>query len=161
MGGRAELLTLGAVARRAAALLVEIVVAIGLAAGGSLAHDAHGRRRLRVAGEIGQLFLTDHLLAFEITSIVLLIAAVGGVVLGAHARARNDGEWCADGPDVAWYLALAAFLFAIGALGVLDPAQPADRPALARADAERRQPRADRASRATSRTAPGRSSASP
>jgi NADH:ubiquinone oxidoreductase subunit 6 (subunit J) len=32
--------------------------------------------------EIGRLFLTDHLLAFEITSIVLLIAAVGGVVLG-------------------------------------------------------------------------------
>ena len=35
---------------------------------------------------IGELFLTDHLLAFEITSIVLLVAAVGGVVLGAHAR---------------------------------------------------------------------------
>jgi NADH-quinone oxidoreductase subunit J/NAD(P)H-quinone oxidoreductase subunit 6 len=35
---------------------------------------------------IGKLFLTDHLLAFEITSVVLLIAAVGGVVLGSHAR---------------------------------------------------------------------------
>ena len=35
---------------------------------------------------IGQLFLTDHLLAFEITSIVLLVAAVGGVILGAHSR---------------------------------------------------------------------------
>ena len=33
---------------------------------------------------IGQLFLTDHLLAFEITSIVLLVAAVGGVVLGSE-----------------------------------------------------------------------------
>jgi NADH:ubiquinone oxidoreductase subunit 6 (subunit J) len=33
-------------------------------------------------GEIGEIFLTDHLLAFEITSIVLLVAAVGGVVLG-------------------------------------------------------------------------------
>ena len=31
---------------------------------------------------IGRLFLTDHLLAFEITSIVLLVAAVGGVILG-------------------------------------------------------------------------------
>jgi NADH:ubiquinone oxidoreductase subunit 6 (subunit J) len=31
---------------------------------------------------VGELFLTDHLLAFEITSIVLLVAAVGGVVLG-------------------------------------------------------------------------------
>jgi hypothetical protein len=36
------------------------------------------------------LFLTDHLLAFEITSIVLLIAAVGGVILGTHSR-RLDG----------------------------------------------------------------------
>ena len=35
---------------------------------------------------IGRLFLTDHLLAFEVTSIVLLVAAVGGVVLGSHAR---------------------------------------------------------------------------
>ena len=34
----------------------------------------------------GRLFLTDHLLAFEVTSIVLLVAAVGGVVLGSHAR---------------------------------------------------------------------------
>ena len=39
---------------------------------------------------IGRLFLTDHLLAFEVTSIVLLVAAVGGVVLGAHARAVED-----------------------------------------------------------------------
>jgi hypothetical protein len=32
------------------------------------------------------VFLSDHLLAFEITSIVLLAAAVGGVVLGSQAR---------------------------------------------------------------------------
>ena len=38
---------------------------------------------------IGRLFLTDHLLAFEITSIVLLIAAVGGVILGSHSRRRD------------------------------------------------------------------------
>ena len=37
---------------------------------------------------IGELFLTDHLLAFEITSIVLLVAAVGGVILGSEARKR-------------------------------------------------------------------------
>ncbi|MBV8396632.1 MAG: NADH-quinone oxidoreductase subunit J, partial [Actinobacteria bacterium] len=36
-----------------------------------------------------RLFLTDHLLAFEVTSIVLLVAAVGGVVLGHHARANE------------------------------------------------------------------------
>ena len=32
---------------------------------------------------IGRLFLSDHLLAFEVTSIVLLVAAVGGVILGS------------------------------------------------------------------------------
>ena len=38
------------------------------------------------------MFLTDHLLAFEITSIVLLIAAVGGVVLGTRSRAEDEEE---------------------------------------------------------------------
>ena len=42
--------------------------------------------------EIGRLFLTDHLLAFEITSIVLLVAAVGGVVLGTRSRAEDEEE---------------------------------------------------------------------
>ena len=81
--------------------------------------------------EIGRLFLTDHLLAFEITSVVLLIAAVGGVVLGAHARRLPDEAPpthvdesqveipAAEGPDVTWYLGVAAFMFATGALGVL------------------------------------------
>ena len=45
-----------------------------------------GERDGRVA-----LFLTDHLLAFEITSIVLLVAAVGGVVLGMRPE-RRPGE---------------------------------------------------------------------
>ena len=40
---------------------------------------------------IGRLFLTDHLLAFEITSIVLLVAAIGGVILGSHSR-KLSGE---------------------------------------------------------------------
>ncbi len=30
------------------------------------------------------MFLTNYLLAFEITSIVLLVAAVGGVILGSE-----------------------------------------------------------------------------
>jgi len=68
LGGRADApwagghrLVRGAAVVAAAALLVEIVVVLGLAWGDNL---------------------TDHLLAFEITSIVLLVAAVGGVVLG-------------------------------------------------------------------------------
>jgi NADH-quinone oxidoreductase subunit J len=69
-----------------AALLVEIVVVIGLKAGGRLAHSEDIRQSFGGPADIGRLFLTDHLLAFEITSIVLLVAAVGGVILGAHSR---------------------------------------------------------------------------
>jgi NADH-quinone oxidoreductase subunit J len=75
-----------------AALLVEVIVVIGLKTGGRLSHQGsidvfYGRPY-----DIGRLFLTDHLLAFEITSIVLLIAAVGGVILGSHSRAGPTSE---------------------------------------------------------------------
>jgi NADH-quinone oxidoreductase subunit J len=70
----------------AAALLVEIVVVIGLKAGGRLSHSADIGSLFGSPRQIGRLFLTDHLLAFEITSIVLLVAAIGGVILGAHSR---------------------------------------------------------------------------
>ena len=75
----------------AGALLVEIVVVIGLKASGRLAHSEHVDDTFGTPAYIGRLFLTDHLLAFEITSIVLLVAAVGGVILGAHSR-RNPDE---------------------------------------------------------------------
>jgi len=40
--------------------------------------------------EVGEVFLTDHLLAFEITSIVLLVAAVGGVILGSERTRKRS-----------------------------------------------------------------------
>jgi len=83
--GRLSVTRVAAVAA-AAAILVEVLVAIGLKAGGDLTHSAHVGGDFGSPAQIGRLFLTDHLLAFEITSVVLLIAAVGGVVLGAHAR---------------------------------------------------------------------------
>ena len=73
-----------------AALLVEIVVVIGLKASGRLAHSPDVDAAFGSPARIGRLFLTDHLLAFEITSIVLLVAAVGGVILGSHSRAASD-----------------------------------------------------------------------
>ncbi len=76
----------------AAALLVEVVVVIGLTAGDALADEATVAGSFGSPAEIGRLFLTDHLLAFEITSIVLLIAAVGGVVLGSRSRAEDEEE---------------------------------------------------------------------
>jgi NADH-quinone oxidoreductase subunit J len=77
--------SLGAVLA-AGALLVEIVVAIGLKAGGRLSHTDEVGSVFGSPAWIGRLFLTDHLLAFEITSIVLLVAAVGGVILGSHTK---------------------------------------------------------------------------
>jgi NADH-quinone oxidoreductase subunit J len=73
----------------AGAILAEVIVALALTTG-NLSHEAHIERSFGSPASIGRLFLTDHLLAFEVTSIVLLVAAVGGVVLGSHARALEE-----------------------------------------------------------------------
>jgi len=77
--------TIGAVAA-AGALLVEIVVAVGMQASGSLSHESKVGADFGTPAWIGRIFLVDHLLAFEITSVVLLVAAVGGVILGSHSQ---------------------------------------------------------------------------
>jgi NADH-quinone oxidoreductase subunit J len=104
LGGRADApwaggpnLNRAAAVVAAGAILVVVLVAIGLKADGSLSHAASISGSFGSPAEIGRLFLTDHLLAFEITSVVLLIAAVGGVVLGAHAR-RLQAETAAATP---------------------------------------------------------------
>jgi NADH-quinone oxidoreductase subunit J len=98
LGGRADAPWAGgpnwqavAAALATGALLTEIIVAVGLAADDRLASAREIRGALGSPGEIGRLFLTDHLLAFEITSIVLLVAAAGGVILGAHSRRAEPG----------------------------------------------------------------------
>src|SRR6478735_1896053 len=83
------------------AILVEVIVAIGLEAGDSLGEPAHITRAFGSPAAIGTLFLTDHLLAFEVTSIVLLVAAVGGVVLGSHARAQETARMQLEGIEEA------------------------------------------------------------
>jgi len=97
LGGRADapwaggppLLRLAAVAA-SAALLADVLVAMGMAVGESLSDEADIADSFGSPAEIGRLFLTDHLLAFEITSIVLLVAAVGGVVLGIRPSSASD-----------------------------------------------------------------------
>jgi NADH-quinone oxidoreductase subunit J len=74
------------------AILVEVIIAIGLGASGRLRDEAEIGAGFGSPAEIGRLFLTDHLLAFEITSIVLLVAAVGGVVLGGESRRHAHEE---------------------------------------------------------------------
>ena len=101
LGGRADAPWAGgpnlhraAAVAAAGAILVEVLVAIGLDADGKLAHSASISGSFGSPAEIGRLFLTNQLLAFEVTSVVLLIAAVGGVVLGSYARRfdREGGE---------------------------------------------------------------------
>ncbi len=99
LGGRADAPWAGgptwqatAAVTAAAALLVEIVVVIASKANGSLSTSTEVEGAFGSPGEIGRLFLTDHLLAFEITSVVLLVAAVGGVILGSHSREEASLE---------------------------------------------------------------------
>jgi NADH:ubiquinone oxidoreductase subunit 6 (subunit J) len=93
LGGRADAPWVGSPSWQAvgavgasAALFVEVIVVLGLKTSGRLSHEAHVGSSFGGPNQIGRLFLTDHLLAFEITSIVLLVAAVGGVILGSHSR---------------------------------------------------------------------------
>ena len=90
LGGRADAPwaggpTLQAVASivAAGAIAAEVVVVIVLRAGDRLERSARIAEGFGSPAEIGRLFLSDHLLAFEVTSIILLVAAVGGVILGS------------------------------------------------------------------------------
>ena len=76
----------------AGSIFVEIIVVLGLKASGRLSHTEPVNATFGSPAWIGRLFLTNHLLAFEITSIVLLVAAVGGVILGSHTRRSQHEE---------------------------------------------------------------------
>ena len=78
------------------ALLLEVIMVLGLKTGGRLANEEDIGAAFGGPAQIGELFLTDHLLAFEVTSVVLLVAAVGGVILGAHTRGA-EGEEASQG----------------------------------------------------------------
>ena len=98
LGGRADtpwaggprMQAVGAVLA-AGAIAVEVIVVVALKATDSLA----GKRQISdfygSPAQMGRLFLSDHLLAFEVTSIVLLIAAIGGVLLGSARPPRTTG----------------------------------------------------------------------
>jgi NADH:ubiquinone oxidoreductase subunit 6 (subunit J) len=107
LGGRADAPWAGtpywigyAAVAAAAAIFGEIVAVIGLKATKHLSHEAHITSYFGSPAQIGRLFLTDHLLAFEITSIVLLVAAVGGVILGSHSRRLTDEPASVEGPGL-------------------------------------------------------------
>ena len=65
-------------------ILANVVIALGLTTSGRLDDEAEVTNAFGGPREVGSVFVTNHLLAFEITSIVLLVAAVGGVILGGE-----------------------------------------------------------------------------
>jgi NADH-quinone oxidoreductase subunit J len=99
LGGRADapwaggptLQAVGAVVA-AGAIAVEIVVVVALKAGDRLSRPAAIREAFGSPREIGRLFLSDHLLAFEVIAVVLLVAAIGGVVLGMTVPKEERAE---------------------------------------------------------------------
>jgi NADH-quinone oxidoreductase subunit J len=72
----------------AGVILANVVIALGLTTSGRLDDEPDVASEFGGPFEIGSVFLTNHLLAFEITSIVLLVAAVGGVILGSERHRR-------------------------------------------------------------------------
>jgi len=96
LGGRADepsrdvpLWQLGAAVVAGAAIVVEIVVAVSTQAfgGGATVSDQFGGP-VELAGQ----FFNRYLLAFEVTSVLLLVAAVGGVVLGSKRPSPRVDE---------------------------------------------------------------------
>jgi NADH:ubiquinone oxidoreductase subunit 6 (subunit J) len=88
LGDRADLdLRRGGIGAAAAglaglAIFVETVIAVS-DSNSALAGPARVADSFGSPATIGRLFLTDHLLAFEAISLILLVGAIAGVVLGA------------------------------------------------------------------------------
>ncbi len=72
--------------------------------------------------QLGTAVFTTYLYAFEATSLLLVIAVVGAVLLARRERAttpRGQGGGALVNVPAAWYLVVAALLFGIGAFGLL------------------------------------------
>ena len=74
----------------ALALFVELAIALI----GTALRARHRGRAVRAGfgepAEVGALFLTNYLLAFEVASMLLLIAAVGAVILARRRTGLGD-----------------------------------------------------------------------
>ena len=134
--------------RRAAVELLIALLGTGLeATSGYGAGYVPGPKTYGTPAYIGKLLLTRFLLAFELASFLLLIAAVGGVVLArrrggigedepevltaldlpAPAGHGHDGRGRRQAPavmSIAWYLAVSAIVFSLGAVGVMTRRNP-------------------------------------
>jgi NADH:ubiquinone oxidoreductase subunit 6 (subunit J) len=88
LGDRADLdlrrggLGAGAAGLASLAIFIESVIAVS-DSNSAIASPATVADSFGSPATIGRLFLTDHLLAFEGISLILLVGAIAGVVLGA------------------------------------------------------------------------------
>jgi NADH-quinone oxidoreductase subunit J len=73
-----------------AAILIETIIAVS-SSSGILGSPAEVTDSFGSPARVGETFLTNYQVAFELVSIVLLVGAVAGVVLGA-ARLGPEGE---------------------------------------------------------------------
>jgi NADH-quinone oxidoreductase subunit J len=99
LGDRADLdlrrggIGAGAAGLAGLAIFIESVIAVSDSSG-AIASPARVADSFGSPATIGRLFLTDHLLAFEAISLILLVGAIAGVVLGAGdllpARERDE-----------------------------------------------------------------------
>ncbi len=97
LGDRREVLRAAHRARGLAALGAVTAVLMAAVLVVSIVHAAFPEppargeigRAFGSAQSVGELFLTKYLLAFEVTSLILLVAAVGGIVLGLTGRERH------------------------------------------------------------------------
>jgi NADH:ubiquinone oxidoreductase subunit 6 (subunit J) len=80
------------------AIAVEVIAVVALRADDALSSSAEISAAFGSPAEIGRLFLSDHLIVFEVTSIILLVAAVGGVILGSE-RKQEQMPTPADAPE--------------------------------------------------------------
>lgn len=74
-----------------AAILLEAVIAVSHSSG-LLSSPASVPAGFGSPAAVGRLFLTDYLLAFEVVSLLLLVGAVAGVVLGAGKLLHAERE---------------------------------------------------------------------
>ena len=77
----------------AVALAVELFIAmLGSALSGIKGKGAPYKLGFGTPAHIGKLFLTDYLFAFEVASLLLLVAAVGAIVLARRRRGLEEDE---------------------------------------------------------------------
>jgi NADH-quinone oxidoreductase subunit J len=86
----------------ALALAIELFIAmLGTGLSGIKGHGAPYKLGFGDPEHIGKLFLTDYLFAFEVASLLLLVAAIGAIVLARRRRGLED-----EGRDLTAMLAV-------------------------------------------------------